>query len=63
MEPHGLLPHTGTVKSAWKYKGDKWIWKIIIPEGICASVTLPGENVPKEYQSGTYRFEKQSNKI
>lgn len=53
----------GTVKSAWKYKGDKWIWKFTIPEGICASVTLPGETDSKEYQAGTYRLEKQSNKI
>ena len=43
----------GTIRSAWRYEGDKWIWDFTIPEGATASVTVPGEGV-KEYQSGSY---------
>lgn len=49
---------SGTIKSSWKYEGDKWIWNFTIPEGATALVTLPGENSSKEYTSGTYRVEK-----
>ena len=43
----------GTIRSAWRYEGDKWIWDFTIPEGATASVTVPGEGV-REYQSGSY---------
>ena len=42
----------GTIRSAWRYEGDKWIWDFTIPEGATASVTVPGEGV-KEYQGGS----------
>jgi alpha-L-rhamnosidase len=48
----------GLIKSAWHYEGDKWIWEFTIPEGASASVTLPGENETKIYDSGSYRVEK-----
>ncbi len=48
----------GLIKSAWHYKGDKWIWKFTIPEGATASVTLPGESEAKHYESGTYKIVK-----
>ena len=44
----------GTVKSAWKYKGNEWIWTFTIPKGATASVTLPGESTSQEYKAGTY---------
>ena len=44
----------GLIKSAWRYEGDKWIWEFTIPEGATASVTIPGEDKPELYQSGTY---------
>ena len=47
----------GTIRSAWRYEGDKWIWDFTIPEGATASVTVPGEGV-KEYQSGSYTIVK-----
>ena len=48
----------GMIESHWKYDGNKWIWSFTIPTGTTASVTLPGENVAKEYQSGTYTIHK-----
>jgi len=48
----------GLVKSAWKYKGDKWIWKFTVPKGAVATVTLPGESDSKKYAPGTYKIEK-----
>ncbi|SHE95620.1 alpha-L-rhamnosidase [Bacteroides luti] len=44
----------GTIKSSWKYKGNKWIWKFTIPKGATASVTIPGSKETKEYKAGTY---------
>ena len=44
----------GIIKSAWKYKGNQWIWKFTIPEGATAAVTLPGETTSKEYGAGSY---------
>jgi len=44
----------GTIRSAWRYDGDAWIWDFTIPEGACASVTLPGSSETKEYSAGTY---------
>ena len=48
----------GLVRSAWKYKGDKWIWKFTVPKGAVATVTLPGESDSKKYAPGTYKIEK-----
>ncbi len=48
----------GTVKSAWRYEGDKWIWEFTIPDGATATVTLPGETEAKEYGPGSYTVEK-----
>ena len=48
----------GLVKSSWKYKGDRWIWKFTVPKGVSASVTLPGDTTAREYSSGTYTIEK-----
>lgn len=44
----------GTIKSSWKYEGNKWTWKFTIPQGSTASVTLPGETTTKEYTAGSY---------
>lgn len=44
----------GTIKSAWRYEGDSWIWNFTIPSGATASVTLPGEYASSEYEAGTY---------
>lgn len=44
----------GLIKSSWKYDGNDWIWMFTIPKGATASVTLPGEKVAKEYQSGKH---------
>lgn len=52
---------SGTIKSSWKYSGDKWIWKFSIPEGATASVTLPGETVSREYGSGNFTVVKHLN--
>ena len=46
----------GLIKSAWQYKGDKWIWEFTIPEGATASVTLPGESEATIYESGSYKI-------
>ncbi len=47
----------GTIKSAWKFEGDKWIWEFTVPEGAKASVTLPGQTDVKEYEAGTHKVE------
>lgn len=47
---------SGTIKSAWRYEGDKWIWEFSIPDGCTASVTIPGESESKEYISGDYKI-------
>ncbi len=44
----------GLIKSAWRYEGDKWIWKFSIPKGATASVTLHGETLSRVYQAGDY---------
>ncbi|MBR4533279.1 MAG: family 78 glycoside hydrolase catalytic domain [Bacteroidaceae bacterium] len=44
----------GTIKSAWRYQGDKWTWKFTIPKGATATVTLPGETESREYRAGSY---------
>ena len=49
---------SGSIKSAWRYEGDKWIWEFTVPEGATATVTLPGESESKVYESGSYTVEK-----
>ena len=44
----------GLIKSAWRYKGNQWVWTFTVPKGATASVTLPGERSSKEYTAGTY---------
>lgn len=46
---------SGLIKSAWRYKGDEWIWEFTIPKGANATVTLPGKTESKLYKSGKYR--------
>lgn len=48
----------GLIKSSWRYDGDTWIWNISIPEGVTASVTMPGEDESEEYSAGDYVLEK-----
>ena len=52
------LSAAGVIESHWKYEGDNWIWTFTIPKDATASVTLPGENEAKTYQSGTYTLRK-----
>ena len=48
----------GLIKSAWEFKGDKWVWEFTVPDGAFATVTLPGETESNDYKSGSYRIEK-----
>ena len=43
----------GTLVSNWKFEGDEWIWDFTIPEGVKATVVIPGE-APVAYKPGTY---------
>lgn len=45
----------GLVKSAWRYKGDEWIWEFTVPAGATATVTVPGEK-PRLYGAGSWRI-------
>lgn len=47
---------SGTIKSSWRYEGDKWIWEFSIPDGCTVSVTIPGESESREYISGDYKI-------
>lgn len=47
---------SGTIKSSWRYEGDKWIWEFSIPDGCTASVTIPGESESRKYISGDYKI-------
>lgn len=47
---------SGTIKSSWRYEGDKWIWEFSIPDGCTASVTIPGESESREYISGDLKI-------
>ena len=44
----------GTIKSSWKYEGDKWLWNFTVPEGAVAEVTVPGKTESQEYAAGTH---------
>ena len=46
----------GTIKSAWRYEGEQWIWEFEIPKGATATVTLPGETESKDYAAGSWRI-------
>ena len=46
----------GTIKSAWRYDGDRWTWQFTIPKGATATVTLPGDTQSKRYGSGKYKI-------
>ncbi len=48
----------GLIKSAWRYKGDQWIWEFTIPKGATATVVLPGETDANNYSSGSYKMVK-----
>ena len=48
----------GTIKSAWHYEGDTWKWSFTIPEGVAATVYLPGESTSNDYGPGTYTIVK-----
>lgn len=47
----------GTIKSSWKYDGDKWIWDFSIPEGCTADVTFPDGSASQRFPSGNYHKE------
>ena len=46
----------GTIKSAWRYEGEKWVWNFTIPEGTTAEVQLPNAEKPTVYTAGTYEI-------
>ncbi len=48
----------GTIKSAWHYEGDTWKWSFTVPEGVAATVYLPGESTSNDYGPGTYTIVK-----
>ena len=48
----------GLIRSAWHYKGEKWIWNFSIPDGVTASVILPGECTCHEYAAGSHHVER-----
>ena len=45
----------GTIKSAWHYEGNEWVWDFTIPAGTTATVTLPGQSASRLYQPGTHQ--------
>ena len=51
------LSTAGTIRSAWKYNGDKCTWEFTVPEGATATVTLPGQTTSKDYGPGSYSLE------
>jgi len=48
----------GLVKSAWRYEGEKWIWEFAVPQGVTASVWVPGAEKAVVYGAGEYRLER-----
>ena len=48
----------GTVKSAWRYEGRRWLWDFTVPAGATARVTLPGETDVRIYGAGDHHAEK-----
>ena len=47
---------SGTIKSAWRYEGDDWLWDFTIPDGATADVTLPGKAESVRYAAGTHHI-------
>lgn len=47
----------GLIRSSWRYDGPRWIWEFSIPDGVTATVTLPGECVSKRYKAGEHHVE------
>ncbi len=47
----------GTIESAWRYDGGKWIWRFTVPANTVATVRLPGEE-EQRLSSGTHRIER-----
>ena len=48
----------GTVRSAWRYEGDEWIWDFTVPEGSTATVVVPGEREERRYGAGRHQLRK-----
>ncbi|MBR1788176.1 MAG: family 78 glycoside hydrolase catalytic domain [Bacteroidaceae bacterium] len=48
----------GLIRSEWKYEGDQWTWQFTLPQGVTASVTLPGEAETVTYGSGKHVVKK-----
>lgn len=44
----------GTISSAWHHEGDKTVYEFTVPDGVRATVRLPG--IEKEVGAGEYRF-------
>ena len=40
------------------HEGEKWIWDFSVPDGATASVTLPGEAMPRAYPAGNHHVER-----
>jgi len=47
-----LRTKCGTIKSEWRYEGDKCVWSFTVPEGTTANVVWNGET--KQYRPGSY---------
>jgi len=47
----------GVIKSAWRYKGKKWVWDFTVPRNSTASVTLPGQSLTRHYDGGDHHIE------
>lgn len=50
---------SGDIRSEWEYSGDTWVWKVSVPQGVRATVTLPGETDSRDYGPGEYTFTKE----
>ena len=48
---------SGTIRSSWRYDGDRCRWRFTIPSGTTATVFLPSESEGREYESGSYELE------
>ena len=46
----------GTVRSAWRYEGNEWIWDFTVPEGSAATVVVPGEREERRYGAGRHQL-------
>lgn len=50
---------SGLIVSEWHYEGNQWVWNFTIPQGVTASVTLPGETEAKTYGPGSHGIRKE----